>query len=84
MVVQASAGTSMVLVLSALDAVEKWKKLIGPNGAIAAEWFFPMSMRVQFGLCYQIDEVVHASDSYPEAVKENRYFNPKSKPLVLF
>lgn len=77
--VKASSGTSLVLVLSALDAVEKWRKMVGPNRVVKAEWFFPMSMRVQFGLLDEIPEAVHASDSFVEAVKESRYFNPESK-----
>lgn len=79
MVVSMSVGPILSLCLGAVNAVEKWKNIVGPNHTLRAEWFFPMSMRVRFGLQEAIPCALHASENLAEANKENRYVNPDSK-----
>ncbi|KAJ8962219.1 hypothetical protein NQ318_018191 [Aromia moschata] len=79
MVVSMSISPLMVLSLAGLNAVEKWKTMVGPYGLIREEWFYPYSVRTRFGLQADIPDVVHASENIPEGKKENRYFYPRSR-----
>ncbi|XP_030753092.1 nucleoside diphosphate kinase homolog 5-like [Sitophilus oryzae] len=77
MVISMSAGPIVSLSLQAINAVEKWKNLIGPMGTLREEWFFPYSVRTRFGLYRDIPNVLHASDNANEAKMENKYVYPR-------
>lgn len=74
-----SVGPILSISLSGINAVEKWKRLIGPEELLRAEWFYPISMRKRFGLHEKIADSLHASKTIKDAVKENIYFFPNSK-----
>lgn len=74
-----SVGTVLVLSLADVNAVSKWKNIVGPDRIIREEWFIPMSMRVRFGLQDVMPNAVHASENLMDSNKENRYVYPKSK-----
>ncbi|GJQ68928.1 hypothetical protein Trydic_g6115 [Trypoxylus dichotomus] len=77
-VVSMSVAPVLVLSLADINAVAKWRDLVGPDKVIRDEWFVPMSMRVRFGLQDNIQNGVHASENLHDANKENRYVYPKS------
>ncbi|KAJ8939158.1 hypothetical protein NQ314_011208 [Rhamnusium bicolor] len=85
MVVTMSISPLMVLSLAGLNAVEKWKVMIGPYGLIREEWFFVYSVRTRFGLQDDIPDRLHASENIVEAKRENRYFYPRSilEPIII-
>ncbi|KAJ8973949.1 hypothetical protein NQ317_013389 [Molorchus minor] len=85
MIVSMSIAPLLVLSLAGLDAVDKWKTLVGPYGLIREEWFYPYSVRTRFGLLGDMTEVVHASETIPEGRRENRYFYPRSilEPILV-
>ncbi|KAF5275823.1 hypothetical protein FQR65_LT04061 [Abscondita terminalis] len=77
MVVNMSFGPVLCLCMCGYNAVEKWKSMIGVNHVISAKWFYPMSMRVRFGLRPNVPDALHASENYTEGLKENRYVYPE-------
>lgn len=77
MVVSMSSSPILVLSLQALNAVEKWKSMIGPMGTLREEWFFPYSVRTRFGIYGDIPNILHASENFNVAKRENRYVFPK-------
>lgn len=79
MVVSVSVGPVLALCLAGVNSVSKWRDLVGPEKTLPAEWFYPRSMRLRFGLVDSIPNALHASENLQEANKENRYFNPESK-----
>lgn len=84
MVVAMSMSPLMVLSLTAIGCVEKWKTMVGPYGVLREEWFFPYSVRTRFGILPDIPEVLHASENIMDSKKENRFFFPRSKYLIHF
>lgn len=74
-----SVGPVLVLSLADVNAISKWRDLVGPDRQIREEWFIPMSMRVRFGLQDAIPNAVHASENIMDAYRENRYVYPRSK-----
>lgn len=77
MVVTVSVSPILVLSLQAVNAVEKWKAMIGPMGTLREEWFFPYSVRTRFGLLGDFPNTLHASEGLNDARKENRYLFPR-------
>ncbi|KAI4457723.1 nucleoside diphosphate kinase [Holotrichia oblita] len=77
-VISMSVGPVLVLSLADVNAISKWRDLVGPDRQIREEWFIPMSMRVRFGLQEPIANAVHASDNLVDANKENRYVYPRN------
>lgn len=78
-----SAGPVIVLCLAALNAVNKWKNIVKSTGTLRNTWFFPKSMRSQFGLMCSLDNVLHASEDLSSANREIRYFFPQSKSHLI-
>lgn len=78
MVVSVSVGPILALCLAGVNSVAKWRDLVGPEKTLPAEWFYPRSMRLRFGLVNAIPNALHASENLQEANRENRYFNPES------
>lgn len=72
-----SVGPILAISLAAVNAVNKWKELVGPDKAISGDWFYPMSARVRFGLLGSLPNMLHASQNLSFAVNENRYFFPE-------
>lgn len=83
-VVSLSSAPVLCLCLCGINAIEKWKSMIGPSHVINSKWFYPMSMRVRFGLLPNIPDALHASENITESNKENRYVNPEGiiEPLM--
>jgi len=79
-----SQGPCLALSMSALNAIEKWKKITGPDGRIRRNWFYPVSMRKRFGVMGPLSQTVHASDNFKEAIKERRYLFPQDiqEPII--
>lgn len=84
MVVSNSIAPVLTISLAAVNAVSKWKTLVGPDRLLREEWFYPMSMRVRFGLHEAIPNAVHASETVADATKENIYFFPESQSFIFF
>nr|AEE62199.1 unknown [Dendroctonus ponderosae] len=77
MVVTVSVSPILVLALQAVNAVEKWKAMVGPMGTLREEWFFPYSVRTRFGLQGDFLNTLHASEGLNDARKESRYLFPR-------
>ncbi|KAF7282957.1 hypothetical protein GWI33_001640 [Rhynchophorus ferrugineus] len=77
MVISMSSSPILILSLQAINAVEKWKSMIGPMGTLREEWFFPYSVRTRFGIYGDIPNMLHASENANTAKRENRYIFPK-------
>lgn len=78
MVVSVSLGPLLVLSLAGLNAVEKWKSMVGPYKTLQSEWFLPLNVRNRFGFHVDIPDALHASENFKDANRENRYFYPQS------
>lgn len=65
-----SSGPSIVIVLKAPDAVEKFRRLIGSTDPAKAE---PQTIRAEFGTDVRMN-AVHGSDSPENALREASYF----------
>jgi nucleoside diphosphate kinase len=78
MVVSVSLGPLLVLSLAGLNAVEKWKSMVGPYKTLQSEWFLPLNVRNRFGFHVDIPDALHASENVKDANRENRYFYPQS------
>ncbi|KAH1020263.1 hypothetical protein HUJ04_009959 [Dendroctonus ponderosae] len=50
MVVTVSVSPILVLALQAVNAVGKWKAMVGPMGTLREEWFIPYSVRTKFDI----------------------------------
>lgn len=77
-----SVGPVLVLSLADVNAVAKWRDMVGPDRDISQDWFVPMCLRVRFGLHEPIPNAVHASESLEDANKENRYIYPRSMRII--
>ncbi|XP_050300698.1 nucleoside diphosphate kinase homolog 5-like [Anthonomus grandis grandis] len=77
LVLTGSVGPMLVLALQSVNAIEKWKSLIGPMGTLREEWFFPYSVKTRFGLLSDMPNSLHASETTHDAKKENRFFYPR-------
>jgi nucleoside diphosphate kinase len=84
MVVSVSLGPLLVLSLAGLNAVEKWKSMVGPYKTLQSEWFLPLNVRNRFGFHVDIPDALHASENFKDANRENRYFYPQSilEPII--
>ncbi|XP_022905236.1 nucleoside diphosphate kinase homolog 5-like [Onthophagus taurus] len=76
-VVSMSVGPVLVLSLADACAISKWKNMIGPDKMIREEWFYPMSMRVRFGLLEALIDSLHGSENLTDAYRESRYVYPR-------
>lgn len=76
MVVSMCVGPMMVMSLGGVNAVERWKTLVGQHGMIREEWFHAYSVRTRFGYQRDIPDMLHTSDNNKDAAKENRFFYP--------
>ncbi|CAH0559144.1 unnamed protein product [Brassicogethes aeneus] len=77
-ILSCSIGPLMVLVLAGLNAIERWKQMVGPYRVLREEWFFPYSVRTRFGIEDDKTDVLHASENLVASNNENRYFFPRS------
>ncbi|RZC31887.1 nucleoside diphosphate kinase -like 5 [Asbolus verrucosus] len=84
MVVSMSMGPLLVLSLAGMNAIEKWKSMVGPYKTLQAEWFLPLNVRTRFGIHVDIPDALHASENVKDANRENRYFYPIStlEPII--
>ncbi|KAJ3665486.1 hypothetical protein Zmor_000979 [Zophobas morio] len=84
MVVSVSMGPLLVLSMARLNAVEKWKSLVGPYKTLQAEWFLPLNVKKRFGMHIDIPDALHASENLKDANRETRYFYPNSilEPII--
>lgn len=82
LVVTVSISPILVLSLQAVNAVEKWRLMVGPMGTLREEWFFPYSVRTRFGLLPDFPNSLHASEGVNDARRENRYFYPKGLHIL--
>ena len=73
-----SMGPLLVLSMARLNAVEKWKSLVGPYKTLQAEWFLPLNVKKRFGMHIDIPDALHASENLKDANRETRYFYPNS------
>ncbi|KAF5305453.1 hypothetical protein FQA39_LY01544 [Lamprigera yunnana] len=77
-VVNMSWAPVLCLCVSGINAIEKWKNMIGPSFVINSQWFLRRSMRTKFGLLDNIPDALHASENLRDSCKENRYIIPES------
>ncbi|GFG35031.1 hypothetical protein Cfor_04392, partial [Coptotermes formosanus] len=69
------SGPSDVHILARQDAVNVWRKLMGPTKVYHAQFTAPYSIRGRFGLS-DTRNAVHGSDSSESAVREIGIFFP--------
>ncbi|XP_029171393.1 nucleoside diphosphate kinase homolog 5-like [Nylanderia fulva] len=72
-----SSGSIMVFVLAKQNAVEEWKRIIGPATVTEARMYFPDSIRARYGRRDDCKNAVHGSDSRQQAEKEIHFFFPQ-------
>ena len=75
-----SSAPIIALCLSKENAINDWKKLIGPTKVSEARRFFPACLRAKYG--DQREDTfngLHGSETQEEAEKEIRFFFPESK-----
>jgi nucleoside diphosphate kinase/thiol-disulfide isomerase/thioredoxin len=63
------SGPSLVLILSALDAVARWKECIGPTDPVAAQESAPSSIRALFGTNI-MSNAIHGSSNAESALDD--------------
>ncbi|XP_020296062.1 nucleoside diphosphate kinase homolog 5-like isoform X2 [Pseudomyrmex gracilis] len=73
-----SSKPIIVFVLAKQNAVEEWKRIMGPTTVAQARLYFPDSIRAKYG-CKgdSIKNAVHGSNSREEAIKEIHFFFPE-------
>uniref|UniRef100_A0A336LSV1 Nucleoside diphosphate kinase n=1 Tax=Culicoides sonorensis TaxID=179676 RepID=A0A336LSV1_CULSO len=69
------SSPSEVLVLERVDAINKWRELLGPTKVFKAVYSHPDSIRALYGLS-DTRNACHGSDSLDSALKEIRIFFP--------
>lgn len=80
LVAHMASGPIIVLCLSKKNAIEEWKKLIGPPNVSEAHHFFPDSLRAMYGDPREgTFNGLHGSENQEAAEKEIRFFFPESK-----
>ncbi|KAM0730651.1 Nucleoside diphosphate kinase-like protein 5 [Formica fusca] len=73
-----SSGPIIVFVLAKQNAVEEWKKIMGPATVTEARLYFPDSIRARYGRRGDgFKNAVHGSSSREQAEKEIHFFFPK-------
>lgn len=73
-----SSGPIIVFVLAKQNAVEEWKKIMGPATVMEARLYFPDSIRARYGRRGDgFKNAVHGSSSREQAEKEIHFFFPK-------
>ncbi|XP_026476267.1 nucleoside diphosphate kinase 6 [Ctenocephalides felis] len=70
-----TSGASDVYILARHDAIEYWRKLMGPTKVFRAQYSHPDSIRGKFGLS-DTRNVSHGSDSPEKAREEIETFFP--------
>merc|ERR1712147_139423 len=71
-----SAGAVVALVLAKKDAIQEWRKLMGPTNPAEAKETFPDSIRALFGKD-NTRNAVHGSDSVLSSQREISFFFPQ-------
>ncbi|XP_050449814.1 nucleoside diphosphate kinase homolog 5-like [Cataglyphis hispanica] len=80
-----SSGPIIVFVLAKLNAVEEWKRIIGPATVTEARLYFPDSIRARYGRKGDsFKNAVHGSCNREQAEKEIHFFFPEfiTEPLL--
>ncbi|GAB1860085.1 Nucleoside diphosphate kinase-like protein 5 [Camponotus japonicus] len=73
-----SSGSIVVFVLAKQNAVEEWKRIIGPTTVAEARLYFPDSIRARYGRRGDsFKNAVHGSCSREQAEKEIHFFFPE-------
>ncbi|XP_070155379.1 nucleoside diphosphate kinase homolog 5 [Polyergus mexicanus] len=73
-----SSGPILVFVLAKQNAVEEWKKIMGPATITEARLYFPDSIRARYGRRGDgFKNAVHGSNNREQAEKEIHFFFPK-------
>ncbi|KAJ9592754.1 hypothetical protein L9F63_015592 [Diploptera punctata] len=85
LVAQMSSGPIIVMCLSKENAIQDWKKLLGPPNVSEARQFFPSCLRAKYG--DQREDTFngfHGSENSEFAEKEIRFFFPEMilEPLI--
>ena len=80
LVTHMASGPIIVMCLSKQNAIQDWKKILGPPSVSQARQYFPTSLRAKYG-DHREDTFngLHGSKSKEEAEKEIRLFFPESK-----
>ncbi|KAL6446583.1 hypothetical protein ACFW04_001243 [Cataglyphis niger] len=75
-----SSGPIIVFVLAKQNAVEEWKRIMGPATVTEARLYFPESIRARYGSKGDsFKNAVHGSCSREQAEKEIHFFFPECK-----
>ncbi|KYQ48409.1 Nucleoside diphosphate kinase like protein 5 [Trachymyrmex zeteki] len=80
-----SSGSIIVFVLGKRNAVEEWKRIIGPTTVTEARLYFPDSIRARYGRKGDnLKNAVHGSCNREQAEKEIHFFFPRftTEPLL--
>ncbi|KMQ97264.1 nucleoside diphosphate kinase 5-like protein [Lasius niger] len=81
-----SSGSIVVFVLAKQNAVEEWKRIIGPATVTEARLYFPDSIRARYGRRGDdsCKNAVHGSNNRKQAEKEIHFFFPEfiTEPLL--
>ncbi|XP_038644174.1 thioredoxin domain-containing protein 6 isoform X2 [Scyliorhinus canicula] len=69
-----TSGPVLALALASRDAVERWRRLLGPNDVHQAKEELPESLRAQFAVDTVPINQLHGSGTPQEAEKELKFF----------
>nr|CAG4642175.1 EOG090X0HUX [Eurycercus lamellatus] len=73
------SGPIQAYILAHPDAIQEWRKLMGPTKTFKAQYEAPSTIRGSFGLT-DTRNSTHGSDSVLSALKEIKFFFPDFKP----
>ncbi|KYN23258.1 PREDICTED: nucleoside diphosphate kinase homolog 5-like [Trachymyrmex cornetzi] len=73
-----SSGSIIVFVLAKQNAVEEWKRIVGPTTVTEARLYFPDSIRARYGRKGDnLKNAIHGSCNREQAEKEIHFFFPR-------
>lgn len=75
-----TSGPVVAMELMGVDAVNKWREMIGPTDSCVARKGAPSSLRARFGKD-NTENACHGSDSLASAAREIEFFFPTVGPV---
>ncbi|NXD07373.1 TXND3 protein, partial [Nothocercus nigrocapillus] len=80
---QMTSGPTLVLALTRVNAVERWRELLGPKIVEEAKTKNPTSLRAEYAVDSVPLDQLHGSSSPGDAQKELEFFFPQEHTLAL-
>ncbi|KAM8810401.1 thioredoxin domain-containing protein 3 [Eudromia elegans] len=80
---QMTSGPTLALALTRVNAVERWRELLGPKTVEEAKMKNPTSLRAEYAVDSISLDQLHGSSSPGDARKELQFFFPQEHTLAL-